>query len=120
MRVEKQNIVRLEMEKQQLMKDLTELKEELLKVKANEKKLKNEVNEEKLKNSKALQDALRNTVAQGTMPPQASALGYQGYLARQRMTGGTGLITGKIGMQSKFMDYGKLNTNEGTQNNPIA
>ena len=64
MRAEKQNIVRLEMDKQQLMRDLGELKEELLKVKANEKKLKTEVNEEKLKNSKALQEALRNTVAQ--------------------------------------------------------
>ena len=62
MRVEKQNIVRLEMDKQQLNKDLSELKEELLKVKANEKKLKTELNEEKLKNSKAIQDALKQTV----------------------------------------------------------
>lgn len=82
MRVEKQNIVRLEMDKQQLNKDLSELKEELVKVKASEKKLKAEVNEEKLKNSKAIQDALKSTVAQNAMPAQANALGYQGYLAR--------------------------------------
>jgi len=110
MRAEKQNIVRIEIEKQQLNREMNELKDELLKVKANEKKLKTELNEEKLKNSKVLQDAMKNTVvAPSNMGQPAHALGYQGYLARQRMNQGAGLITGKIGLQSKFFDLGKLN-----------
>lgn len=90
---------------------MNELKDELLKVKANEKKLKTELNDEKLKNSKILQDAMKNAiVAPGNMG-QPPSLGYQGYLARHRVNNqGSGLITGKIGLQSKFFDLGKINS----------
>jgi len=110
LRAEKQNIVRLEMEKQQVAHDLNELKDELVKVKGNEKRLKTELQEEKLKNSRALQEAMLMSQAKQqngmTLSVGAQPLGYQGYLARQR--GGQGMITGKVGMQSKFMNYEKL------------
>ena len=43
MRQEKQNIVRLEMDKQQLAKDLSDLKDDLVKSKTSEKRLKKEL-----------------------------------------------------------------------------
>lgn len=39
---------------------------------------------------------------------EPTALGYQGFLNRQSR-----VITGRVGMQSKFMDYGKLNAERG-------
>lgn len=60
MRVEKQNIVRIEIDKQALNKEIKQLTEELSKTKASEKNLKKELNEEKLKNSKILNDAFKN------------------------------------------------------------
>lgn len=106
-RAQKQDQVRLEMEKQQLRKDMEELREELGKIKNNEKKLKAQLNEAQLKNSSILMNAMQqnqNMSAMGSHSAQ-SQLGYQNYLGRQR----AGLITGKVGMQSKFMDVGKLN-----------
>jgi len=61
LRAEKQNIVRLEMEKVQVNKENAELKDDLTKVKANEKKLKEDLAKEKLKDSQALSQALINS-----------------------------------------------------------
>ena len=97
------------MEKQQLKKDLDELLAELNKVKTNEKKVKQELQDERLKISFALQNALLQS--QNVMTQQPAQLGYQSFLSKQQARGETGVITGKVGMQSKFMDYSKLNTN---------
>lgn len=78
-RVEKQNIVRLEMEKQQLASQLTELKTDLDKIKANEKKVKSELTEEKLKNSKVLQEALALRNSSSSIGPQAGPFSGGGY-----------------------------------------
>ena len=81
LRAEKQNIVRLEIDKQQVMKDYSELKEELVKVKASQKKLKAELSEEKLKNSKALQAAMQmsQTAMQGGLTAGGAGSGMGPY-----------------------------------------
>ena len=61
LRAEKQNIVRVELEKKQALDAMTELKEDLAKAKGNEKRLKQELDQEKLKSSNALQEALKKS-----------------------------------------------------------
>lgn len=91
------------MEKAQVKKENTELKDEITKVKANEKKLKEDLAKEKLKDSQALSAALLNSQRE---KPQT----YQEYLAKRmnNSTSDKGVITHKLAMKSKFMNYEKL------------
>lgn len=102
-RAHKQEMVRLEMDKQRLAKEKEELADELNKSKAKEKQCKQKLQEEQLKSSKALQNAMYQS-KQATAAP----LDYNDYLAKRRGESGM-MITGKVGMSSKFMDMSKLN-----------
>ena len=103
------------MEKAQVKKENTELKDEITKVKAlnhiffshlifmteaNEKKLKEDLAKEKLKDSQALSAALLNSQRE---KPQT----YQEYLAKRMNNSSSdkGVITHKLAMKSKFMNY---------------
>ena len=120
LRAEKQKLFRVEMDKMQSKDSMEELRRELDEIKASEKKLRAELDREKLNCQQILQELSKaqHTIETGGIGSKqianAKPLGFSNYIARQKQAG---VITGKVGMQSKFMDFSKLNEK---QQNPLT